>query len=320
MNLLISSCSDPYWNLATEEFLLKSSNDNYIILYVNKPSVVVGKHQIAQKEVNSKFINDNNILIARRLTGGGSVYHDEGNLNISFIQTGKSGENILYKTIIHPFFFFLKNQIPELELNDRNDFVVDGKKISGSAMHIFKNRILAHCTLLVDCNLKNLSESLKGYPERFTDKSIPSKRSDVMNISQKFASISIDKMILDFVSWLKDGYASLTVTVLNSNSEDMIQDLVTTKYSTISWIYGYSPKYIYQNFIPYGKTKFHFTLEVEKGIIEGISLDSNNLVNHLFQHKLIGLKGMEHNPRLQLELKNANGLSEIDEQFISSLL
>jgi len=320
MNLLISSSTDPYWNLATEEHLLKNSQEDYIFLYVNKPSVVVGKHQIAQKEVNSKYINDNNILIARRLSGGGAVYHDEGNLNISFIQTGKSGENISYKTITQFFYHFLKNHIPELVLTERNDFVVNAKKISGSAMHICKNRILAHCTLLVDCNLTNLSSALKGHPERFTDKSISSKRSDVMNLTENSTSISIGTLINDFGIYLKERYAELTVCVLNSDSNNLIQKLVSTKYSTISWIYGYSPRYLYKNSMSYRTTKFHFTLEIEKGIIESVSLDSTHSINTKIELKLKRLRGKEHNPKLLLELKNAEDFSEIDELLVSSLL
>jgi lipoate-protein ligase A len=320
MNLLISSSLDPYWNLAAEEYLLKNTQDDYIFLYVNKSSVVVGKHQIAQKEVNSKFINENNILVARRLSGGGAVYHDEGNLNVSFIQTTKPGENISYKTITQFFYQFLRNQIPELVLTERNDFVINGKKVSGSAMHIFKNRLLAHCTLLITSNLENLSASLKGYPERFTDKSISSKRSAVMNLSQISSSISVGKMIHEFGDYLRKIYADLTVFTLNSNSKDQIQELASSKYSTLSWIYGYSPKYIYQNTFTYRYTIFHYTLEIEKGSIESAKLDLYHSDNSQIQSKLNGLRGKEHNPKLLLELKNAVDLSEMEGLLISSLL
>ncbi|MEI7829281.1 MAG: lipoate--protein ligase [Prolixibacteraceae bacterium] len=320
MNLLISSNMDSYWNLATEEYLLKNSQEDFIFLYVNKPSVVVGKHQIAQKEVNSKFINDNNILVARRLSGGGAVYHDEGNLNISFIQTGKPGENISYKKITEIFYHFLNTQAPELGLNERNDFVVNGKKVSGSAMHIFKSRILAHCTLLVECNLTNLSSALKGHPDRFTDKSISSKRSEVMNLSENSPSVSIEKLIIDFVTHMKENYAEPTVYELNSIDNEKIQNLATTKYSNINWIYGYSPRYIYRNSISFRNAIFHYVLEIDKGIIESVSLDLTHSINTKIELKLNELRGMQHNPQLQIELKNAKDFSEIDEIIVSSLL
>jgi lipoate-protein ligase A len=311
---------DPYWNLATEEHLLKSSPEDFIFLYINKSSVVVGKHQIAQKEINSQFINDNNILVARRLSGGGTVYHDEGNLNLSFIQTVKPGENISYKSITRSFYIFLKNQIPELVQTERNDFVVNGKKVSGSAMHISKNRILAHCTLLIDCNLVNLSSALKGHPERFTDKSISSKRSDVMNLSEITKSIYIGKFLTDFISYLKERKTDLITCVLNSNSDNLLKELVSAKYSTIPWIYGYSPKYIYQNSISYMNTKFYYSLEIENGIIEKVSLDSTHSLNDMVLSKFNGLRGKEHNPKLQLENKHTEEFSEIDGLIISSLL
>jgi lipoate-protein ligase A len=310
---------DPFWNLATEEYLLKNSQDDCILLYVNKPSVIVGKHQIAQKEVNSTFINDNNILVARRLSGGGAVYHDEGNLNFSFIQTNKPGENISYKTITQTFFQFLKILIPEVVLTERNDFVLNGKKVSGSAMHIFKNRVLAHCTLLIDCNLINLSSSLNGHPERFTDKSIASKRSAVMNLSEMSSSIVLGKLTYDFESYLRERYIDISNYALNSDSINLIQELVSTKYSTISWIYGYSPKYIYKNYFTYRNTQFDYTLEIEKGIIENATLYSNHSINPMILLKLNRLKGKGHNPTMQLKPKNDEDFSEIDELLISSL-
>ena len=109
MNLLISSSQDPYWNLATEEYLLKNSFEDYLFLYINNPCVVVGKHQIAQKEVNAPFILANNILVARRLSGGGAVYHDKGNLNFSFIQSVGISESISYKIITEFIFLFCSN-------------------------------------------------------------------------------------------------------------------------------------------------------------------------------------------------------------------
>jgi len=137
MNLLISSSTDPYHNLATEEFLLKNSGEDFIYLYVNRPCVVVGKHQNAQKEIDSNFAYNNNILLARRLSGGGAVYHDEGNLNFSFIRSVSFGENISYQSIPQFLFTFLKQLIPSISLSERNDFLLDGNKISGSAMHVY---------------------------------------------------------------------------------------------------------------------------------------------------------------------------------------
>ena len=184
MKLLISSSSDPYYNLAAEEYLLKFCKEDFLFLYINQPCVVVGKHQIALKEINSQFILENKILIARRLSGGGSVYHDEGNLNFSFISSIPQGENISFQTISKPIIRFLVNSGLDVEISDRNDIISNGKKVSGSAMHIYKNRVLAHATLLIDSNLTNLSGALKGNPDRFTDKSINSKRSEVMNLSE----------------------------------------------------------------------------------------------------------------------------------------
>ena len=128
MNLLISSSLNPYWNLATEEYLLKNYTEDFIFLYINQPCVVVGKHQNAQKEINSKYINNNNILVARRLSGGGSVYHDEGNLNFSFIQSVTTGENISYQSLTNSVYQFFKILNSDITLSNRNDYLLKGKK------------------------------------------------------------------------------------------------------------------------------------------------------------------------------------------------
>lgn len=295
MNLLISSSHDPFWNLATEEYLLKNSSEDYLFLYINNPCVVVGKHQIAQKEINAPFILANNILIARRLSGGGAVYHDEGNLNFSFIQSVAISESISYRIITESIFHFLKLLVPELSISERNDFLLNGKKISGSAMHIYKDRVLAHGTLLIDCNLRNLSQSLKANSYRYSDKSIASKRSAVMNLSEASKKITIDYILDDLPNFSGLVNQKNSSYSLPESSIFHILDLVKTKYSTEEWIFGYSPKYDYQNHVFFDNSEISYRLKVVKGIIEEISIESEDSIaeNILLEIKL--LQGQKHN-------------------------
>lgn len=295
MNLLLSPYSNPYLNLATEEFLLKNCDSDFLFLYCNQPCVVVGKHQIAQKEVNSAYVFKHNILVSRRLSGGGAVYHDAGNLNFSFIRSISSGENISYKSITQLIVSFLLHSKLAVQMSDRNDIMCDGKKISGSAMHIFKNRVLAHGTLLINSDLTNLSLSLKGNPERYTDKSISSKRSKVMNLSQIDSQLNTDILLYSLVNYIRNepGFSECNSSIVLRN--DIINDLVLKKYSTIDWIYGYSPKYTYRNKIKIGQVVVPFILEVEKGIIQSIKQDSNQ---ELDEHTILIfnlLHGRNHN-------------------------
>ena len=294
MNLLISSSLNPYWNLATEEYLLKNYTEDFIFLYINQPCVVVGKHQNAQKEINSKYISNNNILVARRLSGGGSVYHDEGNLNFSFIQSVTTGENISYQSLTNSVYQFFKILNSDITLSNRNDYLLKGKKISGSAMHIYKNRVLAHNTLLVNCDLAHLSSSLKGNPERYTDKSIPSKRSEVMNLSDLNKNITIDYLIPCFVNFLK-GTNNFSLYSLPESATQPIKELADNKYSTTEWIYGYSPKYTYQSLFTFDDKICSLKLEVEKGTIVGIILDSKDQINNNIKQYINTIKGKQHN-------------------------
>ncbi|MCK9412834.1 MAG: lipoate--protein ligase [Prolixibacteraceae bacterium] len=292
MKLLISSSHDPYWNLATEEYLLKNSTEDYLFIYVNKPCVVVGKHQIAQKEINAPFIVSNKILVARRLSGGGTVYHDEGNLNFSFIQSIALSESVSYKSITEPMFLYLKQLVPEIYLSERNDILLKGNKISGSAMHIYKNRVLAHATLLIDCNLDNLSFSLKANKDRFFDKSIASNRSSVMNLSEASPRISVGYVIEYFYS---KGILEAASITLPEETITPILDLVRTKYATEDWIFGYSPKYIYHNQIFNNNTYFSYKLEVIRGTIQQVIIESEDSLTDDILLKLKTLQGQKHN-------------------------
>jgi lipoate---protein ligase len=318
MNLLISLFSNVYQNLATEEFLLKNSLEDFLFLYVNKPCVVVGKHQIAQKEINSKFTFDNNILIARRLSGGGAVYHDEGNLNFSFIQTTRTNENLSYKNIISPIFSFLLQIGINVTMSERNDLTVDGKKISGSAMHLFKNRVLAHGTLLIDSNIENISGSLNGNSQKYADKSIASRRSKVANLSQFNQSIEIDYFRNSVSDYLTKVQGYTLSNPLPQTSLNMITELAGKKYATTEWIYGYSPKYSYHTTLTIDRKVIPISLEVEKGVIEAIIVDSKHELKANIQLKLNELKGLYHNYSSMNSLFVEGSDSEISQKFFTA--
>ena len=275
MNLLISTSQDPFYNLSTEEFLLKHSAEDYIFLYVNKPCVVVGKHQNTPKEINSEYIFEKGILIARRLSGGGAVYHDEGNLNFSFIQSTSLGENLSYKTITKAIYEFLSETLPDLVLSERNDFLLKGKKVSGSAMHIYKNRVLAHGTLLINCNLTNLSAALNSHNDRYEDKAIRSVKAQVQNLTAVDNNLNINTLIIDLKNFLQEKYFA-SPDRLTELAHQEILELATTKYSGQNWIFGYSPKYHYSSHFNYENGRINYTLEVVKGVIETVNIDSEN--------------------------------------------
>ena len=181
MKLLILKSTDPYLNLAIEEYLFKYTEDDIFMLWQNEPTVVIGKNQNAYVEINREYTEPNNIHIARRITGGGAVYHDLGNVNYTFISSRQKKE-IDFEYFTKPIITALHTLGVNAELSGRNDITVDGKKISGNAQHSTDTRTLHHGTLLFDSDLSVLSSALNVDIEKMKSKAISSTRSRVTNI------------------------------------------------------------------------------------------------------------------------------------------
>ncbi len=319
MNLLISDSSDPYQNLATEEYLLKNSQEKYLFLYINRPCVVIGKHQIVTKEINSRYTSQNNILIARRLTGGGAVYHDEGNLNFSFIQSTATNENISYKSITQDILSFLKNLGVAVTLSKRNDILSNGLKVSGSAMHLYKQRVLAHGTLLINSNLENLSLSIRSNRNRFTDKSIASVPSQVGNVGNSTNKLNAQLVSLKIEEFFEALVGPRRISILPAMIRKEVQELASNKYASLQWIYGYSPKYIYEGQFTIASKLTTYKLQIEKGIIEQVNINSKNELFPAIESIMNSLIGNYHNITTISNLFSNFNLPEISQIISHSL-
>ena len=135
LKLVRSTSDNPSANLAWEEYLLKNSSEDYLLFYINSPSVIIGKHQNPWCEVNLSFCNENQIEVRRRLSGGGAVYHDYNNINFSFIRS-KESDFVNFKEHIIPISAALKQMGVTNRITDRNDIFLGDKKISGNAEHV----------------------------------------------------------------------------------------------------------------------------------------------------------------------------------------
>jgi lipoate-protein ligase A len=229
--------------------------------------VVVGKHQNAMAEINYPFVHKNKITLARRISGGGTVFHDAGNVNFAYIKNVNSPAEISFKLFTEPVVKALAKLGVKATTSGRNDLLVEGKKISGNAEHVFKNRVLHHGTLLFNSNLETLGKSIKVIPGKYHGKAVQSNRSLVTNI---LPFLKNEWSVNDFSSFLLEVQlenANNSVYELNKKDNLSIQKLVDEKFSTWVWNYGYSPKYIYKNeFVFEGKT-LKVELQVEKGRI-----------------------------------------------------
>jgi len=288
MIIIYSKNTDPYFNIATEEYLLKNSLKDIFLIYQNKPSIIVGKHQNVAKEVNLQYAFENKVPVIRRLTGGGTVYHDLGNINFAFILNGEKGKLIDFKKYTQPIVDFLINKGINALLGERNNIFIEDYKISGNAEHVFKNRVLHHGTLLFNTNIKNLNNSLNKQYSNYLDKSVNSVRSSVTNIKNYLPdNIEIDEFISMLILSIKNKHNCETNN-LSQTEIETIQNLINTKYSTWEWNYGYSPEYSLEKNLNKNNKNLKISIQVKKGIIKYFNVSGNlveqdilNKINHL---------------------------------------
>ena len=207
MKIINLTETNPYLNLAIEEYLFLNSTEDVFMLWQNSPTVVIGKNQNVYNEIDFDFLKSKDILIARRITGGGAVYHDSGNLNFSFISVEDSGENkrtLDFSHFTELIIEALNSFGIDAKLSGRNDILVNERKISGNAQCTKKGRVLHHGTLLYNTDFSVLSSVLKPDEKKIQSKAIKSVKSRVANISEFLsAKPSVEKfkeMLLNFVA------------------------------------------------------------------------------------------------------------------------
>ncbi|MGV8092403.1 MAG: lipoate--protein ligase [Mangrovibacterium sp.] len=261
--------TDPYLNLATEEYLLKNQTCDIFMIWQSQSAIIVGKHQNALAEINHRYIRENNICIARRLSGGGTVFHDEGNLNFTFIKNVERVDQISYQLFTGQIINVLNKLGLKSYASRHNAIFLGDKKISGSADHVYKRRVLHHGTLLFNSHLVQLKNALKVDLSRFEDKAIQSNRSEVTNIADHLPKeMSIEEFAGFIFEQITQTYPDHLIAELTSQDREAIEKLKNEKYSQWDWIYGYSPKYKYRNDIHTSGKKVSFILSVEKGKIK----------------------------------------------------
>lgn len=184
LNYILLGSTDPAWNLAAEQtvFDLLPRDRSYLMLWQNDSAVIIGKYQNTLAEINKPYVDANRIRVVRRLSGGGAVYHDLGNLNYTFITDAGNTEVIDLHLFCQPVVRTLAALGVKAELNGRNDITVDGRKISGNAQYLRSGRIMHHGTLLFDSDLDIVSQALKVDEEKIRAKGLRSVRSRVTNI------------------------------------------------------------------------------------------------------------------------------------------
>ncbi|MDC7240419.1 MAG: lipoate--protein ligase [Spirochaetales bacterium] len=273
MTYIESSSTDPFFNLALEEYVFNSlpKDKEYFMLWQNENSIIIGKHQNTIEEINIPYVKEKSIRVARRLSGGGTVYHDLGNLNFTFITDSPENREIDLASFCVPVVEALGSLGVEAEISGRNDILIKGKKFSGNAQYIRFGRVMHHGTLMFDSNIEVLVEALNVSQDKISSKGIKSVRSRVTNISEhldgSMSTLEFRNILREFME-KRNGMKPYTLT-----EEDLAAvNKLRKQYESWEWNYGRSPAFsLRKERRVEGCGKIQIFLDVKKGVITGFT-------------------------------------------------
>ena len=282
--------TDPFFNIATEEYLLKNMDEEILMLWQSEPSVILGKHQNTLKEVNLGYVTRHKIPVIRRISGGGTVFHDLGNINYTLITHGEKQENLVdFRKFTLPMILFLREFGLEARFEGKNNLTLNGKKFSGNSAHVFKNRVMHHGTFLFDTRLDILKNIINQHQSGVQDKSIESIQASVTNITNHLKeSISLIRFKKKMTDFFLEYFGIDTRQSLIDEIIKNIQKLADEKYYNWSWNYGYSPKYHFTNEVKSEHGLIHVDLEVKDGLITEIQLFLDGKALPDVQNQILG--------------------------------
>ncbi|PEF37695.1 lipoate--protein ligase [Bacillus sp. AFS094228] len=267
--------TDPRINLAIEEYALKHLNidETYLLFYINRPSIIIGRNQNTIEEINSDYVDEKGITVVRRLSGGGAVYHDLGNLNFSFITKDDGDSFHNFKKFTQPVVETLEKLGIHAELSGRNDILAEGKKISGNAMFSTKGRMFSHGTLLFQSEMDHIVSALKVKKDKIESKGIKSIRSRVGNIADFLKEpMSVEEFRSFLLQNIFKETGKVTEYVLTETDWEKIHEISEDRYQNWEWNYGKSPKFNLQNSHRFPVGSVDIRLEVNRGIIENCKI------------------------------------------------
>lgn len=288
---------DPHFNLAMEEYLLTNCkpSESYFLLWQNEPSIIIGKHQNTMEEINTRFVEENNINVVRRMSGGGAVYHDLGNLNYSFIVGNGQQDMFDFKKFTYPIVELLQQYGVNAEVSGRNDMTIEEKKFSGNAQFIRNNNLLHHGTLLFNSDLERLQDALNVSKDKIVSKGIKSVRSRVTNIQEHMMDkISMDEFWTQLSGHIADRNDHWEQSCLNDSDLFEINKLADDKYRTWEWKYGESPSFNYKSSKRFDGGKLEVLLDIHDGLVTGCKFYGDFFSREKFPDLEVSLLGIKY--------------------------
>ncbi len=282
MRYLKNPSTDPFFNLALDEYAMKHIDEpeDFFFLWQNEPSVIIGKNQNTLEEINQPFIDERGIHVARRVSGGGAVYHDLGNLNFTFIIGVDDLAKVNFKKYVQPIIAALKTIGIEAESSGRNDILVNGLKISGNAQRVANGKLMHHGTLLFDENLEDLVNALNVSPDKIVSKGVKSVRSRVTTIREHLPQDMDIQRFWDALQYYLSNENKDTEIVLSPSQLEAVAHEADAKFRTWDWVYGTSPAFNFHNAHRFNGGKVEVYVDVNNGIIKSIRFIGDYLGLH----------------------------------------
>jgi lipoate---protein ligase len=284
----------PYFNLALEEYALRGlpKNDSYFMLWQNDPAIIIGAGQNTMDEINPAFVRRRGIHVVRRRSGGGAVYHDEGNLNFSFVTDRAGGGAFDFKKFTGPVIRTLRKLGIGSAFSNRNDLLIDGRKFSGNAQYVTKDRLLHHGTLLVQSDLDHLQHALNVADDKIKAKGIRSIRSRVTNISEHLGErIPVDRLKTLLLTAIAEEEKEMGQYRLSDRDLKAVHELMYIRYLRRRWNYGSYAQFDLRRSHRFAAGKVEARLRLARGRIQGCKF-YGDFFGHgelaAFERRLIG--------------------------------
>jgi len=307
--------TDPRINLALEEYVLRNKRreESFLLFYINEPSIIIGRNQNTLEEINHEYVREHGIHVVRRVSGGGAVYHDLGNLNFSIITDYAMERFNNYEYFTKPVVDVLRSLGVPAEVSGRNDILVDERKISGNAQFTTGGRMLSHGTVLFDSNLEEVVNALDVKMSKIESKGLKSVRSRVVNIAEFLKEeVTIEEfreMIVERIFGRRSEVPELEIT---DDDWEAIHKLSKEKYQTWDWNFGESPKFNVKKTHRFPAGEIDLRIDVQEGRVSGLRIFGDFIGSGDVSILENLLRGVRYEPE---DLAEALAHVEIEEYF-----